>query len=64
MTIGPILYTIQDAANLLNVKVSRLRTAVFRREIGYVKLAGLVRFTRSDLEDWIEKGQVPAKKQI
>ena len=58
MTMGPILLTIEDAARVLNVKVSRLRTAVFKREIGHIKLAGLIRFRHDDLEAWISKNQV------
>ncbi len=47
------LYTIQEAAKYLNVKVSRLRQAVFRREISYVKLGALVRFREEDLSGFI-----------
>ncbi|PIP94959.1 MAG: hypothetical protein COW00_14055 [Bdellovibrio sp. CG12_big_fil_rev_8_21_14_0_65_39_13] len=55
-----ILFTIEDAAKILNLKISRLRTAVFRKEIGYVKLSGLVRFTKENLEEWIKRSQVNA----
>ncbi len=58
MTIGPLLYTIDDASKLLNVRVSRLRTAVFRREITYVKLAGLLRFRKEDLDNWVNQNVV------
>ncbi|MBI2519316.1 MAG: helix-turn-helix domain-containing protein [Bdellovibrio sp.] len=61
MDIGQILYNIEEAARILNLRISRLRTAVFRKEIGYVKLAGLVRFTKDDLENWIRKNQIQPK---
>jgi excisionase family DNA binding protein len=49
------LYTIKEAANLLNIKISRLRQAVFRKEISYIKLGALVRFRQEDLELYIQK---------
>ncbi|HAZ13811.1 MAG: hypothetical protein A2X86_19560 [Bdellovibrionales bacterium GWA2_49_15] len=61
MTMIQILYSIEEAAKILNLKISRLRTAVFRKEIGYIKLAGLVRFTKDDLENWIRKNQIQPK---
>jgi excisionase family DNA binding protein len=49
------LYTIEEAAHLLKIKVSRLRKAVFRQEVKFVKLGALVRFKRSHLQDWIDR---------
>jgi excisionase family DNA binding protein len=49
------LYTINEAANLLSIKISRLRQAVFRKEISYIKLGALVRFRQEDLEIYIQK---------
>ena len=49
------LYTIEEAAALLKVKVSRLRKAVFKQEVKFIKLGALVRFKRSHLEEWIER---------
>lgn len=49
------LYTVEEAANLLKIKVSRLRMAVFRQEVKFVKLGALVRFKRSHLQEWIDK---------
>jgi excisionase family DNA binding protein len=53
-----ILFTIEEAAHVLNVKVSRLRSAVFKKEIGHIKLNRLVRFTQAHLEEWIKRGEV------
>lgn len=52
------LLTIEEAASLLKLKVSRLRKAVFRREVKYVKLGALVRFKREHLKEWIERQTV------
>jgi excisionase family DNA binding protein len=43
-----------DEAELLKVKKSRLRKAIFRREVKFVKLGALIRFTRAHLIEWIE----------
>jgi excisionase family DNA binding protein len=48
------LMTIEEAANFLNVKVSKLRREVFRRSIRYFKLGALIRFRKADLVRWIE----------
>jgi len=49
------LYTVEEAAKVLNIKVSRLRQAVFRGEISYVKLGALVRFREEDLQNYISR---------
>ncbi|HLE12976.1 MAG: hypothetical protein A2451_12445 [Bdellovibrionales bacterium RIFOXYC2_FULL_39_8] len=49
------LLTLTEAASYLNIKESRLRMAVFRKEIDYIKLGRLVRFRRNHLEEWINK---------
>lgn len=48
------LLTIDEAAEILKVKKSRLRKAIFRREVKFVKLGALIRFTRAHLIEWIE----------
>lgn len=50
------LLTIDEAATLLKLKKSRLRKAIFRREVKFVKLGALIRFKRAHLIEWIEKG--------
>jgi excisionase family DNA binding protein len=49
------LFTVEEASIKLNIKVSRLRQAIFRREISYVKLGALVRFREEDLNNFIKK---------
>ncbi len=52
------LMTVDDAAKFLNVKVSWLRSAIFRRAIPYIKVGNLVRFRECDLKEWIQKHTV------
>jgi excisionase family DNA binding protein len=54
----PRLITISEAAQILNVKVSKLRQAIFRREITYVKLGNLIRFREKDLENFINSNVI------
>ncbi len=54
------LLTIEEAAQVLKMKKSRLRKAVFRREVKFIKLGALVRFRREHLLEWIEKSTVKA----
>jgi len=49
------LLTIKEAAQLLKIKESRLRKAIFRREVKFVKLGALVRFRHEHLIEWITK---------
>ena len=47
-----------EAADLLGLRVSRIRMAVFREEIPYRKIGGLVRFVPDELKDWIDSGAI------
>ncbi len=51
--IEKILLTIEEAAKFLNLKISRLRAAVFKKEITHIKLGRLVRFKIDHLEQWL-----------
>ena len=57
------LLTIEDAAKLLSIKVSRLRTAVFRKEIPFIKIGRLVRFKEETLVDWIESKTIKEEEK-
>lgn len=52
---------IKQASKFLNMKVSRIRTAILNKEIPFFKIGSLVRFEKKDLEFWIEnlKKQMP-----
>ncbi|RYZ83010.1 MAG: DNA-binding protein, partial [Proteobacteria bacterium] len=45
--------TVEETARFLNLKISKVRSMVFRREIPYLKIGRLVRFQRHDLEAWL-----------
>lgn len=48
------LLTIYDVSKILNIKLSRLRTAVFKREIPVIRIGRLLRFDQDDLYKWVE----------
>ena len=52
------LIGIREAAKFLNLKVSRLRAAIFRKEIPYLKIGALVKFDIEDLIEWIESRKI------
>jgi excisionase family DNA binding protein len=56
------LLTIQEASTYMNVKVSWMRQAVFKREIGYIKLGALVRFREEDLNEYISQNLIQGNK--
>ena len=56
------LLTITEASELLSIKVSRLRTAVFRKEIPFIKIGRLVRFKEDDLMNWVSENTQKVKK--
>lgn len=45
--------TIEQAAHLLNVKESWLRSRVFHKDIPYLKFGRHVRFDAAALQEWI-----------
>jgi excisionase family DNA binding protein len=57
------LLSIEEASHFLSIKVSRLRTAVFRKEIPFVKIGRLVRFKESALLEWIEEKTVKEEEK-
>ncbi len=48
------LLTIHEVSLILNIKISRLRTAVFRREIPVIRIGRLLRFDYKDISNWVE----------
>lgn len=51
------LLTIKQASELLQVKISWLRSMVFRKEIPYLKLGRLIRFKHEDLTSFINRSK-------
>ena len=56
------LLTVKEAAELLGLKESRVRTAIFRREIPYIKIGALIRLSKNDLIQWLERQTVLPRK--
>lgn len=51
---------VSEVAAYLNLKPSKIRKMVFRREIPYVKIGRLVRFKRQAIEAWLEGLSAPS----
>jgi excisionase family DNA binding protein len=49
------LLSINDASTYLNLKVSKIRMMVFKKEIPLVKIGRLIRFRQHDLDSWLEQ---------
>lgn len=47
------LLNVSEAARYLGIKESRLRRAVARKEIPFIKIGRLVRFGQFELDQWI-----------
>lgn len=58
------LLSIEEASEFLNLKVSWLRSAVFKDKIPYLKVGRLVRFDQSDLVKWIEEKKEESKRDF
>lgn len=57
-TVKAPLLSIQEAAEKLNMPVSRIRYEVFLKRIPHLKIGRSIRFNESDLEVWIENKKV------
>lgn len=49
------LLTINEVAKLLGVTTQRIRYEVFQKRIPYIKLGASLRFSRTEIENWIEE---------
>ena len=56
-----LLFIIEEAAKMLNLKISRIRTAIFKKEISHVKLGALIRFRSEDLTKFINENLIPTR---
>ena len=52
----PPLLTVPEAASVLRIKVSTMRSWLLKRKIRFTKPAGRVCILRSDVEEFIAKG--------
>lgn len=47
------LLSVEEAAKYLNLKVSKVRSMIFRKELPLIKIGRLVRFHEEDLKIWV-----------
>jgi excisionase family DNA binding protein len=57
-----ILYDVQQAAKELGISPITIRRKIRLGEIPHRRMGGLIRFTPQDLQDYIDRSAVPAKK--
>lgn len=48
------ILTFKEVVNILAVKPSWLRSQIFKKQIPYYKLNGIIRFNQIDLMKWLE----------
>lgn len=56
--------TVVEAADRLNVSVHTIRAWIRERRIGHTRLGRCVRITEAQLNEFVERGWVPAKRDI
>lgn len=54
--------TINEAAFFLNLKVSRLYYLRFYNKIPYYKIGASIRFSKSELSEWLKSQKTEAKQ--
>lgn len=54
------MLTVGEAAQALGVKAATVRSWIWKRQIGYVKVSRAVRITSAEVERFIERGTRPA----
>ncbi len=55
------LFTAQEVADFLKVKLSTIRNWTHIQYIPHVKIRASVRYSRSDIEDWLRKRSVEGR---
>ncbi|MFP5387636.1 MAG: helix-turn-helix domain-containing protein [Bacteriovoracia bacterium] len=58
------LLDIKQAAEFLNVKVSKLRREIFLKRIKHFKLGALIRFKKSHLTEWLNSQFQDARNAV
>ena len=61
---GLELLGIEDVKRLFKVKESKMRRAILKKEIPYIKLGGLVRFEKNELKKYLERQTVKSDEFI
>ncbi len=47
------LMTVGEITNYLNIRESKLRSMIFKKEIPYLKVGRLIRFNKEVIDDWL-----------
>lgn len=55
---GADLLTLHEVCELLKVSKDYIYSLTHRRKIPHIKMSGLLRFRRSDLDDWLAEQEV------
>lgn len=58
------IFTVQQAANFLTLKVPTIYTKVSRGEIPYMKRNGRLYFSQADLTEYLMQGRKPTNEEI
>ena len=56
------LLNFSETKDFLNVTTSHLRSLIFKKEICFIKVGKLIRFSVIDLNEWINSNKVLHKK--
>lgn len=52
------LLSIEEVSKLLSVKISWIRSLVFKKQIPYIKVGKHIRFSLLEIEKWFEERKV------
>ncbi|OFZ20671.1 MAG: hypothetical protein A2202_05615 [Bdellovibrionales bacterium RIFOXYA1_FULL_36_14] len=50
--------TIKEVCELLKMKESNIRNAIFKKEIPHLKIGALIRFQKNELLSWLESKSI------
>jgi excisionase family DNA binding protein len=59
-----ILYDVSQAAKELGISPISVRRKTRLGEIPHRRLGGLIRYTPQDLQDYVDRSAIPAKKAV
>lgn len=59
--IDECLMSVSQTAEFLNLKVSRVRNMVFKKQIPYLKVGASIRFDKEQLQNWIKAKAVEVR---
>jgi excisionase family DNA binding protein len=58
------LMTIEEAADFLNLKISKIRKDIFNKSIPHYKIGALIRFKKDELIKWVDDKLVSVQLNI